>query len=243
MRNEMGRQDAGSRVQTFRLEDDDRFPLALIQGNKTLLNSGSPYSFKLPGGPDTLCLLGEEIPLKALPIARGFVETGCSILDVYFDGLIGMNILGRMAWSFDLQAQVVQVSSCPVEPKKSIWIPLDAGFGPPTCALDNGTPVLVDSSSSTSFRIGAVPPTATLLGSVVTWSMVWGRLESELWSEKLRIGGQTFPVSFGKLPPEVESRFHAMGMNSGWIIGSDLLKAFRVTLDFPNGRIGLAPYR
>jgi hypothetical protein len=61
--------------------------------------------------------------------------------------------------------------------------------------------------------------------------------ETPVWEDFLEVGGYLIPLSFGRVPEQTPAIFEAMG--ASWILGSDLLRAFRVTLDFPGRRLGL----
>jgi hypothetical protein len=76
-----------------------------------------------------------------------------------------------------------------------------------------------------------------VVGEFRDWSILWGAVHSDLWEDTLCIGGQSFPVRFGKLPNKAESTLAWMGTD--WIVGADLLRKFIVTMDFPKGRLGL----
>jgi hypothetical protein len=234
-------QNSETKVYTIDLLDDDRYLLAQVDGQKVLLDTGCPWTLKMPGGPDVLNLLGQPIRLRHSSLSRSFAAEGFDMLNVDFTALVGMDVLGRMAWKFDKGAHTaIATTGIPADDGAS-WVPLDSNNGPPICKLDDGSEAIVDTGAHYSYCIGSVPRTAKVVGEFRDWSVLWGTLNSPLWEDTLWIGGQSFPVRFGRLPSKAESTLAWMG--TGWIVGADLLRKFRVTMDFPRGRMGLGLLR
>jgi hypothetical protein len=230
-------QVAENKNYTYDLLDDDRYLLAQVDGQKVLLDTGCPWTLKMPGGPEVLNLLGQPFRLRHSSLSRSFAEEGFDMLNVDFTAMVGMDVLGKIAWTFDKTAHTaVATIDIPAEDGVS-WVPLDSLNGPPICKLDGGSDAIVDTGAHYSYCIGSVPRTAKVVGEFVDWSILWGAVHSHLWEDTLCIGGQRFLVRFGKLPSKAESTLAWMG--TGWIIGADLLRQFRVTMDFPRGRMGL----
>jgi len=75
------------------------------------------------------------------------------------------------------------------------------------------------------------------VGFVTDWSLLWGAIATPVWESTLRLGGLDLPVRYGQLPAEADSSL--AWMQTGWIVGADLFRAFKVYLDFPHGRLGL----
>jgi hypothetical protein len=152
-----------------------------------------------------------------------------------------MDVLGKMAWTFDKTAHTAMATTgIPAEDGAS-WVPMDSLNGPPICKLGDGSEAILDTGAHYSYCVDSVPRTAKVVGEFRDWSVLWGTLNSPLWEDTLWIGWQSFPVRFGRLPSKAESTLAWMG--TGWIIGADLLRQFRVTMDFPQGRMGLRPLR
>jgi hypothetical protein len=230
-----------NKIYTYDLLDDDRYLLAQVDGRKVLLDTGCPWTVKMPGGPDGLNLLGQHINLKPMPMSRAFLEEGIDLLNVHFDALVGMDVLGKMAWTFDQRAHTAMATTGVPDEDGVSWVPLDALNGPPILTLDGGARAIVDTGANHSFCIGSVPDTAKVVGEFVDWSLLWGTISSPLWEGTLQIGGLDLPVWFGKLPGRGDSALAWMG--TSWIIGANLFRQFRVTMDFPQGRLGLRPLR
>jgi len=230
-------QVAENKIYTYDLLDDDRYLLVQVDGRKVLLDTGCPWTVKMPGGPDGLNLLGQHINLKPMPMSRAFLEEGIDLLNVHFDALVGMDVLGKMAWTFDQRAHTAMATTGVPDEDGVSWVPLDALNGPPICKLDDGSEAIVDTGAHYSYGIGPVPRTAKVVGEFEDWSILWGAVHSPLWEDTLQIGGQRILVRFGKLPSKAESTL--AWMRTGWIIGADLLRQFIVTMDFPHGRMGL----
>jgi hypothetical protein len=225
-----------NKVYTYDLLDDDRYLLVQADGQKVLLDTGCPWTLKMPGGPEGMNFLGQQIRFRHSSLSRSFVEEGFSLLDVDFTALVGMDVLGRTAWTFNRKTHTaVATAGVPDEDGVS-WVPLDALNGPPICKLDDGRDAIVDTGARYSYCIGS-PSTAKVVGEFRDWSILWGAVHSYLWEDTLWIGGQSFLVRFGRLPSKAESTLAWMGTD--WIVGADLLRKFIVTMDFPRGRMGL----
>jgi hypothetical protein len=232
-------QVAENKIYTYDLLDDDRYLLAQVDGQKVLLDTGCPWTLKMPGGPEVLNLLGQPIRLRHSSLSRSFMEEGFDLLNVDFTALVGMDRIGRIAWTFNRKTHTaVATTGVPDEDGVS-WVPLDALNGPPICKLDDGSEAIVDTGAHYSYCIGSVPRTAKVVGEFKDWNILWGAVHSPLWEYRAKIGGQSFLVRFGRLPAKAESVLAWMG--TGWIIGADLLRQFRVTMDFPGGQMGLRP--
>ena len=227
-------------VYPFDLINDDRYPIILVDGHKVLLDTGCPFTFRMPGGPDVLEFLGQQIRLKHMPMSRAFVDEGFDLLKVRFDALIGLDVLMDMAWTFDMKGHTAQATSNFTDEEDTTWIPLDALDGPPIFKLDDGTQAILDTGAHIAYRVGLVPPTSRQIGQVTDWSLLWGTIRSPLWKDTLQIGGHRVPVRFGKLPKDADASL--AWMETEWILGADLLRQFTVTMDFPNQRLGLRPH-
>jgi hypothetical protein len=228
-----------STVYSVDLIDDDRYPIVLVDGYKVLLDTGCPFTFRMPGGPDVLEFLGQQVRLKPMPLSRGFVNEGFDLLKVRFDALIGLDVLMDMAWTINLNAHTTQATSGTTDEEETTWIPLDALDGPPIFKLDDGTQAILDTGAHISYRVGPVPPTSREIGQVTDWSLLWGTIRSPLWEDTIQIGGHRVPVQFGKLPKDADASL--AWMKTEWILGADLLRQFIVTMDFANERLGLRP--
>jgi hypothetical protein len=226
-------------VYPFYLIDDDRYPIVLVDGHKVLLDTGCPFTFRMPGGPDVLGFLGQQVRLKPMPMSRGFVKEGFNVLKVRFDALVGLDVLMDMAWTFDLRAQTAQATTSITDEEGMTWMPLDALDGPPIFKLNDGSQAILDSGAHISYRVGPVLPTSREIGQVTDWSLLWGTIRSPLWEDTIQIGGYSVPVRFGRLPKDADTSL--AWMETQWILGADLLRQFVVSMDFPHERLGLRP--
>ena len=232
-------QDTGNKIYTYDLLDDDRYLLAQVDGQKVLLDTGCPWTLKMPGGSEVLNFLGQPTRLRHSSLSRSFMEEGFDLLNVDFTALVGMDVLGKMVWTFDRKTHTAVATAGVPDEDGVFWVPLDALNGPPICKLDDGSETIVDTGAHYSYRIGSVPHAAKVVGKFSDWSILWGAVHSPLWEYRAKIGGQSFLLRFGRLPAKAESVLAWMG--TGWIIGADFLRQFRVIMDFPQGRIGLRP--
>ena len=61
------------------------------------------------------------------------------------------------------------------------------------------------------------------------------QFETPIYAMEVSIGGQSFPVKFGKIPPELVEMFQGVRVEGA--IGYDLFSTFKVLLDFKNNKM------
>lgn len=211
--------------------------IAMVDGFRVLLDTGSPYTFRFPDGPEELQFLGAQLHLRTLPLPGAYLRDGMERLGIQIDALIGMDLLGRYAWAVDPDGRSIHAMDEVGSVDGITWIPMAAEYGPPIIHLDDGKRVILDTGASLSYRVGAGREVSEPVANTEDWSLIWGTIRTPVWSSILEVGGVQFPVEYGHLPEEADRRL--AWMETCWVIGSDLLRAFRVILDFPNGRLGL----
>jgi len=221
----------------FDLMDDPGYLVIQVQGHRLLLDTGSPFTFRLRGGPQDIEMLGGHVRPGKMPFPETYLEDGFKLLGLQVDALVGLDVIGRFSWEVDRATGTIRATTAPTEAEGIAWMPLDAQDGPPIVTLDDGARAILDSGAAVSYRVSGVPVGARPVASVTDWSLLWGTIQTPVWESTLRLGGMGFPVLYGQLPAEADSNL--AWMQTGWIVGADLFRAFRVYLDFPHGRLGL----
>jgi len=150
---------------------------------------------------------------------------------------VGLDVLGRFSWVVDRAAGTIGATTATPEAEGIVWMPLDAQDGPPIVTLDDGARAILDSGAALSYRVGGAPAGLMPVCFVTDWSLLWGAIATPVWESTLKLNGVELPVLYGQLPAEADSNL--AWMQTGWIVGADLFRAFRVHLDFPHGRLGL----
>lgn len=229
-------------IETFTFDlMDDNYLIIEVGGYRLLLDTGSPFSFRMPSGPQELEFLGGRLRPKEMPFSETYLNEGFGILGIKVDILVGLNVLRWFGWEVDRAAGMIRATIGSLREEPRAWMPLDVQDGPPIVTLDDGTMMILDSGAALSYRIGGAPAGAEQVGYAQDWSLLWGTIQTPVWESTLRIGGMEFPVRYGKLPDDADQKL--AWMLTGWIIGGDLSRSFRVWMDFRNGRLGLRPLR
>jgi hypothetical protein len=229
------------RTYSFGLLGDDRYLAVEVGGHKVLLDTGSNASYRVPGGPGVLNILDQQVQLMRMPVTPSHLEEGFELLEFRFDALLGMDVLGKLAWRIDRDEGTAEASAGFVEEDATVWIPMDSAYRPPTITTGDGADAIFDTGSKVSYRIGPAPENSEEIGESLAWGLLFGKFKTTLRSGSVELGGWEVPVRFGTLPPEVDRVM--LWMETRWVLGNDVLRHFRVTLDFPNGRLGLRPLR
>ncbi len=229
----------------FDLANEANHPVITVNGSRVCLDTGSPFTFKHPIGPNSLRIFGQDLRLPEIPVPRGHMEAGSELLGFHFDVLLGMDVMAPLAWRLDWATGTAEAAPTLPEEEGTSWLPMPPSMGGmamscPSCRVNEGREVaLFDTGAQLSYRVGATPATARQVGETRDFNPHLGIFETPIWEDALELGGHHLPVRFGRLPQSAPSIFEAMGVS--WVLGSDLLRAFRVTLDFPGRRLGLRP--
>ncbi len=228
----------------FELANEANHPVITVNGCRICLDTGSPFTFKHPLGPDSLRIFGQESRLPEIPASRSQMEAGSEMLGFHFDVLLGMDVMAPLAWRLDWAAGTAEAAPTLPNEENTTWLPMPPSLGMamscPSCRVNEGQEVaLFDTGAQLSYRLGTIPGTAREAGEAQDFNPQLGFFETTVWEDDLTIGGHTIPVRFGQLPRMGAVMLEAMGVS--WLLGSDLLRAFRVTLDFPGRRLGLRP--
>lgn len=229
----------------FTLQNDGDHAVIPVNGHRICLDTGSPFTFRHPGGPDRIHILDREVGLPDIPVPSGRMEEGAQLMDFHFDVLLGMDLIGLLTWRLDWQESRAEAAPILEEEPGTTWVglspilPMTASC--PSCRVQGGREVaLFDTGARLSYVVGEPPASARRVGETHDFNPQLGIFATPVWEDTLEIGGHLIPLRFGQVPQPAPALFEGMGVK--WILGSDLLKAFRVTLDFRGRRLGLKPH-
>jgi len=227
----------------FDLESSHNHLIITVGEVRVLLDTGSPYSFRMQGGPDRLVLGGREIPLLPMPVRAAAMQQGMELLGTSFGVLLGMDAMKSWTWDISWEAGKVRVTPSGATESFGTWLPLEPSLGKwdgscPSFRAEGGqSRVLLDTGAELSYVVGSIPPTAVEVDSSQDYNPILGLFESPVWEDSLELHGHTIPIRFGRLPAAGETLLRGHGAR--WVVGRDLTRSFRVILSFPTGRLGL----
>ena len=233
-----------NRIFRFHLVNDGNHPLVPLDGVRYFLDTGSPRTYRHPRGPARVSILGQRISLRSVPSAPGVMEAGSDLLNFHFDVLLGMDLMSELAWRLDWATSTAEAARSLAGETGTTWVGmppcLRTASSCPTCRVNKGLEVaLLDTGARLSYRVGDLPASAHLVGRTFDFNPFLGLFLTPIWEDRLEVAGHLIPIRFGQVPEPAPALFKGMG--AGWVLGSDLLRAFRVTFDFPGRRLGLKP--
>jgi hypothetical protein len=226
-------------AQTLPLNLSHGLPILEIGAARMLLDTGCPFTF---GRVPALEVFGGwrvmAGPEGIGPFNLGAVQrlTGPEV-----DGLAGMDLLGNNVWTLDLEAGTAVIDDQ--------GLPCAAGSLAFTRLLGNGTPVaeviyrgrreraILDTGARYSYRIGERPADLLAGAEVEDFSPFLGPFRTPLWRDAVQLAGLTLPVGFGEVPEQGQDHFRRL--RCPWLIGMDLLQAFKVRFDFRKNQLSL----
>ncbi len=227
----------------FELINDTNHPVIPVNGYRVCIDTGSPFTFKHPRGPASIRLFERDLQLPEVPVAPGTMEAGSELLGFHFDVLLGMDQMFNLAWRLDWRAGTAEAAPALPEEPGTTWVdmpPVMPGFAMscPSCHVNAGREVaLFDTGAQLSYRVGTTPASARQVERTRDFNPHLGVFETPVWEDELEVGGYQIPIRFGRLPQSAPRVLETLGVS--WVLGSDLLRAFRVTLNFPARRLGL----
>ncbi len=229
----------------FELRNAGNHAVIPMDGLRVCLDTGSPFTFKHPQGPSQVRLMDRDLTLPELPGPRGAMEAADRLLGFQFDVLMGMDLMSGLSWRLDWHTGKAEAAPALPDEAGTTWLdlpPILPGLAVacPSFRVNHGAEVaLLDTGAHLSYCVGQLPATARQVGQTQDFNPHLGLFDTPVWEDELEIGGHTVPVRFGRLPQQGAMMLQAMG--ASWILGSDLLRAFRMTLDLPAARLGLRP--
>lgn len=218
---------------TLRLVNDH--PVFELDGKKTLLDSGSPFS------------LGRESDLyfmnSVLPLSQEFLgvklDTLSRLIGTPLDLMMGADILLKYNVLLDLPNKLIQFSEMGSKIHgRTVPLRMMAGVPIVSC-LANGAAIqaVFDTGSRLSYINRSLVGNSASIGKEKDFYPGVGEFETEIYEVSYDIGGIYMSLRTGVLPPMLESALGMTGAKA--ILGTELLHNFVVWLNLTDGEMVL----
>jgi Ca-activated chloride channel family protein len=215
------------------LEQFDNYPVAVIDGRRILLDTGSPFSI---GNGATLDILGQRFtPGSALGVTTNKLSMW---MKTEIDALLGCDILSQFVVSIDWWQSTLTFATHGTSLSGTEL----------SAELLMGTPVLEFRSPTgrtrgifdTGAKLCYVPRSATTnkmpINHTHDFLPGFGAFESDVYELQFEFAGHSFQANCGILPDSAAKLLHGM-TGIEWVIGTDLLRQGVIGIDLDNGRI------
>ena len=228
-----GPQTAG---QSFRLDLFDNHPLALIDGKRILLGTGSPFSV---GNGDRFEIAGQPFRFQG---QMGVTTDKLSQwMNTEVDGLLGTDVLSRFVLALDWWRGTVAFT-----PRGSDLVgddlPVEQMMGTPVLRfkLANGmTKALFDTGAKLCFMPRSAVAGNAAVDHIRYFHVMTGPFETDVYEVKVEIGGHGFIANCGVLP-EALAKLVSRTAGIEWIVGTDLLRQGAIGFDLHHNRVTAA---
>lgn len=219
-------------VRTYDLLNINNHAVMYEAGMALLLDTGSSLTYKGPVRAYETPIFGIKSYLYPMSKPCGSQELG-----VDYDVLVGMDKMKSWMIRLDWATETAEVAKFLEDEPETVWIPTTPSLGKaPMLFVNHETEVaLFDTGAQLSYRNGKVPETARMVGEAQDFNPHIGSFSTWVWEDEVELGGEVITVRFGELPPLLATSLKGVD----WVIGSDILREFRVTLDFPQDFLGL----
>lgn len=221
-------------TKTFDIDLYDGHLIINNNGQKILVDTGSPvtigrskhFVFMDHEHNCTTAYLGTDIP--------AIVE----MMGYDIDVLMGMDVIGNYKMLTDYTSAKVTFSTedIPFEPICTAPITQEMGV---VCVVlrvkGNDVKLALDTGARISYIAKAYTSDETAIEFRNDFHVMNEQFETPIFAMEASIGGQSFPVKFGVLPPEIAKLLQRFGLEGA--IGYDLFDNYKVLLDFQNNNI------
>jgi hypothetical protein len=208
---------------TFTFEIEGGHILALVDGRRLLVDTGSPGSFGRPGA---FVGLAGETPV---PKEQGGhdIDKVVEFVGAPVDGLVGMDLI-RLAGGLEIDWRAKRISFGRPSPEGQL-VAADLGRGIVRVDVPiDDTPVraIVDTGAFVSYVVSSVGAGATPAGTFDDFHLSFGRYTADLRDLRHELLASPRTHRFAVTPPRVEQIVTHYGARA--IIGTDLLQTFDV---------------
>lgn len=227
------RLEAGQKSDVYPLEWPDDQLVALINGKRYIIDTGSPASFGREGfvsifNQDTY-FPEEYLGLRADELTR---MVGSPV-----DGLLGLDLLGRFRFSISRESNQICIGtdvSPPVSQRISAWAVMGVSQLQVTTKSGNRLNVFFGTGSKVSYVNPEHVEGLSPIDRVKDFYPTFGVFESDVWELDFNVVGRKVKLRVGVLPELLRQMRKHVGPNSG-TLGTELLKTFDVVVDAPQG--------
>lgn len=223
-------------MESYRLEIHDDHPIATIDGQRCLIDTGSPVSI----GHRAVRLLGSFRPVQQ-EILGLTPESLSEMVGTTLDVLLGVDVLHAGPFLFDWNHGVIDFDLV-APPFEGQPVPMRRVLGIPVVTFRESGEAragFLDSGAKLSYmpeeRVAGFPSD----GEAEDFYPGFGRFTTNTVRTSIDLGGYAIEARFGVLPPMLAAMLGSAGV--GWILGSDVFKQLRVLVDLGASRVLVAP--
>jgi hypothetical protein len=221
------------RETTYRLDLFDNYPVALIDGKRVLLDTGSPFSI---GDGGRVEIAGQFFSLQG---QMGITTDKLSQwMNTQIDGLLGSDVLSKFVVMLDWWRSTItfspQGSSLPGDD-----LPVEQLMGTPVLKFrttDGKTKALFDTGSKLCYMPRSAVGSLIPVNHVQDFHPMNGPFETDVYEVTIEIAGHRFTANCGLLPESLASLV-AGTTGIEWIIGTDLLRQGAIGLDLRHNHV------
>ena len=221
---------------TFNIDMFDGHLIIEVDGQKVLVDTGSPVTF---GKPNHLTFMGEEYQCPYSVPGIGSIDTIVEMVKYPVDVLMGLDVIKNYYVLVDYQQQQITFSTEPIEFESAVSAPISTVMGCPCVELaakGKNVKMAVDTGARISYIDKALTEGENAEETRDDFSpMLGGNFQTPIFSMEASIGETSFPVKFGVLPTLYAAYLQRGGIYG--VIGYDLFNAFPVLLDFKNNQL------
>ena len=223
-------------IKTFKIDLFDGHLIFENDGQKVLVDTGSPATISKDSHFD---FMEQQYSCHTNFLGKNIPDIS-SMMGYEIDVLMELDILGQYYIKTDYQRKEITFSTeeMPFEPvciapilrvSGAVCINLTVDGRNAKLALDTGAKISYIDKSFTNGK--------TVIETREDFHPLTGNYSTPIFAKEVTIGGQTIPVRFGNLPPEIAIILQIAGIYGA--IGFDLFNAFTVLMDFKNNVLSL----
>jgi hypothetical protein len=206
-----------------------------IGGRTCVLDTGSALSI----GFYPITINGREFEVH-----ESYLDVTCAYLSreigITIEGLIGADIISEFTLGIYPNEQMMQFDDAPAQ--GAIVIPIQNFMGVPIIRFGHNGSVLsafFDTGAPLSYLLPDALQGLEPEGEQEDFYPLVGNFLTPVYRLPVNIGGETFPLRFGRLPDELMPTLEAGGVKA--ILGTDLLKHFGMCLSVRDQVLKLDP--
>lgn len=221
-------------TKTFDIDLYDGHLIINNDGQKVLVDTGSPVTI---GSSDKFMFMDQEYNCIRALMGHDINDIA-EMMGYHIDVLMGMDVIGKYKMLTDYKSKKVTFSSedIPFEPICTAPIIRE---GEPVCVIlrikGNDVKLALDTGAKISYIAETYTSGETAIEVLEDFYPMIGQFTTPIYAMEASIGGQSFPVKFGKLPKLIALPLQMVGIEG--IIGYDLFSKYKVLLDFHNNRM------
>ena len=215
--------------ETFDIDLYDGHLIFTNDGQKVLVDTGSPVTI---GRSNHFVFMDQEHNCTTALMGKD-INAISEMMDYDIDVLMGMDVIGKYKMLADYKSKKVTFSSedIPFEPICTAPITQEMGV---VCVYlrvkGNDVKFALDTGARISYIAEAYTLGETQIEEREDFNPAIGQFTTPIYAMEASIGGQSFPVNFGKLPTKLAMMLQMMGIEGA--IGYDLFDKYKVLLDF-----------